>query len=234
MMTPETIELFDGFLHNDLSKLERENFEQRLKLDIGFKAEYEDYLKGVEIVELIGIRKDLNYIFEESKKQNFLAKRIVWMPMAATLLLAALSLVFWNKLSMDSNQTLFLTYYQPYPNIIASRGIADNVELALQSYSENDFSKAEQLLGNLPIVNDTILFYQGLCRLSLNQADSSLVLFRQLKESSVFYQQISWYSAMAFLLKGDSRAAHISLKSINEGQFKYVESREVLEKIEPK
>jgi len=231
MSKEEIIELFDQYYYGQLTKPEQLTFEEKLSEDSDFKKEYDAYLKSIEIINVRGFRNDLEKIIgSKPPSQIRLMKREIWIPLAAASVLIPLILFVWSKFSHTSNESLVRMYYQPYPNILASRGSSDELGKALEIYANGDYKNANALLKHLS-PSDTVLFYRGLCQLSLNQVDSALYLLNQLNRQSIFYAQTNWYSGLAALLKDDMQTTVSRYNQIKPGQFRYSESQELLKKI---
>jgi hypothetical protein len=233
MISQTDIELFDDYANNELSEVEKKAFDTRLITDDKFKADYYKYLVGVQVVRLAGVKRDLEFMnasHHESKVVRL--KRFVWIPLAASLLLAIFSWFFWNRTPDSMAENLFRDYYRPYPNILAFRGAENELSKAMEAYSKENFGEAESLLKRVHSSNDTVLFYLAICKLSLSQIDSSLLFFKRINSNSVFKEQVNWYRGLAFLRKGNDRLTIESFEKIKSEQFQYVESREIIEKIQ--
>jgi hypothetical protein len=233
MITHVDIELFDRHKHGMLSVDEKNIFEARLQSDDSFRNDYFNYSVAVDAIKVAGIKRDLERIHDlENGGRIYIIKKTFWIPMAASLLLATISLFFLNRNSTNLTKELFNDYYKPYPNVTVFRGSSDNLSNAFEQYSKNDFNKAEILFRQ--VSNDTALFYRGICKLSLNQADSSLILFDRIPNSSIFNQQVNWYSGLAFLMKGNYQSAGNRLRKIRKGQYKFSNTEKILSEISEK
>lgn len=233
MIPQGDIELFDRYKQGMLSIDDKSIFESRLQSDDNFRNDYHNYRVAVDAIKVAGIKRDLEKILDsQNRSRIYILKKSFWIPMAASLLLATVSLFFLNRNSTNLTEELFNDYYKPYPNVAAFRGISTNLSIAFEEYSKNDFNKAEELFGK--ISSDTALFYRGICLLSLNQADSSLIVLERIPTSSIFNQQVNWYSGLAFLKNGNYQSAASRLRRIDKGQFKYAEAEKILSKISKK
>lgn len=227
------IELFDRHKHGMLLVDEKNIFETHLQNDDSFRNDYFNYSVAVDAIKVAGIKRDLERIQDlENRGGIYILKKTFWIPMAASLLLVTVSLFFLNRNSASLAERLFSDYYKPYPNVAAFRGSSTNLSIAFEEYSKNDFRRAEELFGK--ISNDTALFYRGICKLSLNQADSSLILFDRIPNSSIFNQQVNWYSGLAFLMKGNYQSASNRLRKIRKGQYKFSDTEKILSEISEK
>jgi hypothetical protein len=230
MIPKVDIELFDRHKHGMLSVDEKSIFESRLQNDDSFRNDYYNFSVAVDAIKVAGVKRDLEKIHDsQDGSKIYIFKKTVWIPMAASLMLATVSLFFLNRNSANLSEELFNDYYKPYPNVAAFRGSSDNLSNAFEEYSKNNFNKAEVLFRG--ISNDTALFYRGICKLSLNQADSALMLFEQIPDMSIFNQQINWYRGLAFLRRGNYQSAINMLKSVDKGQYKYAEAEKILSEI---
>jgi hypothetical protein len=228
----EVNELFDLYHFGNMSTPERNAFEEKLRTDSSFQEEYTTYLKSVEMINLLGVRNDIEKIIKAgSPPRKLYAHRTVWLSIAASLALIVVVVLFKNRSQGDSTASLANSYYQPYPDLVATRGTATALSAALEVYSKGDYGQALQLLKK-NTSSDTTIFYSGICYISLSKPDSALYMFDKLTSQSLFYSQTSWYSAIALLLKGDSETAADRLRQIKSQQFRYAESQELLRKLE--
>jgi tetratricopeptide (TPR) repeat protein len=220
------IDLFDRYIYKALPNNENKSFENSLRNDSELKNEFDEYLKSTNAIKLIALRGELGQIIDiNEKKTSIFRTGLVWMPIAASLLLFIF--YFWPKAG-TSDGDLFLTYYRPYPNIVTTRSEENRLTKALQAYTSRDYSKAILLFNEISPATDTTLFYQGLCYLSLNDYKNSLLTFERVSINSTFYQQLYWYKSMAFLSKGDRPPAILHLQRIESNQYNYREAREIL------
>ncbi|MFK7771149.1 MAG: tol-pal system YbgF family protein [Saprospiraceae bacterium] len=206
--------LIDKYLRSQLDTKEKELFETKQK-DLDFQKE-------------LNLRKDSLPVFKKNgrealkkKLQNFekniqeekqtastsTAKvkpinKIVWLGMAATLLLL-MGLFWWSTQSVNSDE-LFAQNFQPYPNIIApivksQTPSATEYELAFQKYEQGKYQDAIPLLEK--IETEEGKFYLAISHLGNEQEGRAISILDELaKESSNrFFEASQWYLALAYL-----------------------------------
>ncbi len=220
------VDFFDRFLRNELVEDERAVFEQKLQNDTSFKIEWEAYQKAVQVVNLMGLRAQLENLMEANQKpKQIVAHWYVWVPMAAAVVL--MIGYFWPSQSA-SDRELFISYYKAYPNVITTRSTSNELTSALSEYSSQHYLEANQLLAAISPATDTVYFYRGLVNLSLSKSDSAISNLSKITPGSVFQQQANWYLALAHLSKSDRLNAISYLLKIKSSQFNFESAQKIL------
>lgn len=232
MNTEEKINLFEAYVKSNLTEAEQAEFELQLKKDREISEEFDIYLQSLRAIEIAGLHQDIQLILQpQTTNTRLMPGKLVWVSLAASLLLAVLSIFVIRESNSVSSSDLFVRYYQPYPNIHSFRGAGDPKTGAWEAYSKREYQKSFYLLDKWTPKTDTILFYMAMCKLSLNEPDESIKLLSQIEKQSVFIEQANWYLAMAYLNDGNLNATRESLKRIRKGEFKFAESRKILDAI---
>ena len=219
------IDLFDLYTNDGLSKEEKITFESRLKEDSEFSADFERYRNGIIFLESHGVREELKQIIElEKTKRTWVYSSVA----AASIIVILYFSIFINN--NPSSQEVFYEYFEPYPNLVATRSAnASPLVTGLSAYGSGDYKKAiEEFRNQSNSRNDTILFYFGLSYLAIDQPDSAISKFDLVFPHSTFKQQINWYTALALLNTGKVQEAISILKEIKSGDFKFREATTIL------
>ncbi len=225
------IDIFDRYLRDEMASDERAMFEQQLQNDQGLKDEFNTYKKDIDVVKIMGLRAELKNLMEaDQSRGSILSQWYVWLPVAASIIL--LIGYFWFS-PATSDQELFITYYQPYPNVITTRSAVNPLTSALSEYSNQRYQQSNQLLADITPATDTVYFYRGLVYLSMSKPDSAVSYLLKSTPSSVFQQQVNWYAALSYLSKGDRSNAVSYLKKIESGQFNFDNAQKLLTQISP-
>ena len=226
------IDTFDLYISGDLSGDDLIRFEDQLEDNVEFKKEFDDYQLSVHAIKLSAIKSEVSNIVDAHEaKSKIFQRRIVWVPMAASLILF-ITFYFWPKSNFVDKRNLARAYFKPYPDVVTVRSRDNVLTKAMQAYSIGDYKKAVLQFKEMSSTSDTTLFYYGLSYLSLNEPDSAKIHFVKMNSSSAFYQQVNWYMAITSLLKRDQPSAITYLKKIGTNEFNYKEARQVLQALE--
>ena len=120
----------------------------------------------------------------------------------------------------EDTASLFEEYFQAFPNLIqpldptlAAQSIK---EQAFKLYNANQHDQARVLFEELRvrIQDPEVDFYHGISLLALGQPENALALFRGIQTSVQFYDHAQWYSALAYIQKGEAEKAKEILQNI--------------------
>lgn len=136
---------------------------------------------------------------------------------ASFVALIAVSFLFWPA---QSNSELFSKHYDVYPSIInpivkGEQTATSKLEKAMLEYQQANFQTASDELKSINIQSDTVLFYLAMSQIEMNQlaaAQQNLELID--KQTSRFYKESQWYSALLFLRQDQIEKAKSQLQSI--------------------
>jgi tetratricopeptide (TPR) repeat protein len=202
--------------------------------DVG---ELEGYLKSDEAKALKASIKKVNDRFVKerpSNRKNYFS----YLAIAATILVFVGYFVFNNS---TSNLELYENYnsWQELPSLI-NRGDVDDTTLAEaeNAFINKNYEKAhlffDAYIQNSYTVPATVLLYQGVVFLELNEYNNALTTFNELIESnSLDNSKGYWYKVLVYLKMDDKVNAIKQLEIItsNPENFKFVEAQELLEKL---
>lgn len=173
--------------------------------------------------------------FGKSKKVRYL-----W----AGSIAASISLFFLFMLSRADPITpssLYVENYEPYPNIYSFRGEGhqeDYLQAALNYYAKPDFYQAVLLFDSAemrqklrPIDKDYLRFYKGLSYMGLEKYEKAISIFDSIQDHSKFENETRWYKGLCHLKLENIELMSSELIHLKSGDFKYEESRELLERL---
>lgn len=230
------IETIEKYLEGKLEKTELEAFEKELTINAELAEQVEIYKSAIDELSNEGLRahlKDIhNDLFIEPKnKQRWLYYIVI---AASVLLLITFGYLFTNRTL--SNETLFTTYFDPYPNLITTRNNDTSpFGKAMESYSHHKYEKAIQAFKEVSKNKQTfedLIFYKGISYLALSLPNEAIPLFEQLEDLEQYKEQITWYMAMTYLQLDEIENTRKRLLQIEEGSFKYAEAQELLEQLD--
>ncbi|MEO9802789.1 MAG: hypothetical protein ABJF04_06060 [Reichenbachiella sp.] len=230
---------------NDIARIERY---LEGKLDSGEHQAFEKELEtNTELAELVVLQKDIvdgvvseglkrqlkqyhTELFERPNKKS----RWYYIGAAASLALLVTSIYLFFDRS-TSNEELFVAYFDPYPNLVTTRGnITNNFKKGMENYSNRNYNEAildfEEIDKNEPEYTEMI-FYKGVSHLALNQPTKAVELFEQFRDFGEYNEQAIWYLGMGYLKLGNIENVQKQLLQLKFGDFKYREAQELLEQL---
>ncbi|MGB3465770.1 MAG: hypothetical protein WBA74_10885 [Cyclobacteriaceae bacterium] len=207
------MDLLDGYLRGELTASQEAQVEEKIHRDLDWQEAY-------------AFHQDLEKAFmytEGMQMKNFLrttesgsADRISWLWAACLFLAVIAGALFWVADQPDS-ETLFQSYYEPYPNIVQPLNRAnDTRELAFRYYDTQQYQKALQYFSNS---DETVaLFYAAQCYLALANTEKAKENFEKLTTRSSPYQvAATWYLGLGYVKTGHhAKAVEQFLKIENE------------------
>ncbi|MFZ6014441.1 MAG: hypothetical protein ACOYXT_29145 [Bacteroidota bacterium] len=222
----DDIELFDNYLKGLLDKASLEAFEQRVATDSNFKRDLEDYIAAVKVIKTAGAGQHIRSVMAKNAKTVRL-RYITGLSIAASIAIV-IAFIVWPS-GEPSHEKLFDAYFQPYPSIATSRSASEDITgTVYEQYTTGNYTKAIELLKQVPVKSDTLYFYSGISSLCLKNTRDALEALNSVDENSVFYQQVAWYCGLAYLLAGERENAKRTLASIGPLEYKYKEAQSIL------
>ena len=230
---PETSDYIEEYLNHQLSKEEREQFDEKLKSDKDFASEVEEHamlfnsFDEMQARELLLRFGNIEQELEGGKEKQFgFPVYLKWA--AAVTVLAVLSLVVYLNTN-KSNDDLFIAYYKPYPNVESPVSRSEAVGDAVwRLYENGDYNAAYQQFEQALIIDNQDLasqFYLGICALELNRPTIAEDAFATVTSGNegAYFEQAQWYLALTYLKVGKQDAAIQGLEEIitaNSGYYK--------------
>ena len=145
-------------------------------------------------------------------------------PNLQTILAVALLGVFvylaWTTFGAAAPQARAVEYFEPYPNLFATRPPSNDYERDLQRilyyYDRGDYRTAyDELLPVAPAYPAAEL-YLGVSALAMEQPGRALDWFAQIPDNDAYHDPAEWYEALAFLALSRRPAALARLSRIAE------------------
>jgi len=239
----------ERYLGEEMSTLERTDFESRLSTNKALRAELklhqevQETIQDKNLTNLHGVLlqadsefKGKNLALKQTKTVSLFSKKIFSLA-AAIALLIGVTIWLWQPSASSSD--VFASNYEPYIMILNKRSDAPNAESirnAVKYYELGNYLEAAAAfkdLANSDTENITYHFYTAISLLSAGRADKSIPIFEEIikSEDIIFREQSRWYVAMAWLQKNDLGNARKILREIHEGAYKFQEAQEILKTI---
>ena len=245
----ERFDLIDRYFENALSPKERLEFNDLLQNNEEFRKEFlfhKDLKEAItrhqneELKETLGkFETNLN------KNSRFSVVPVKWLAAASLAVLLSLGSWMVKNHVFPSNETIFETYYEPYPNTVLP--IVRGSELhtieyrAFLAYEAGEYHKAINLFNSVESSEEKYIeFYRGLCLLSVGKTEDAIRTLIPLTEPDQgtlqnmdCRQKATWYLGLAYLRQGKEEEARYFmdiLRNQNEElRFKKEEAEEVYE-----
>lgn len=235
----------EGYLNGTLTQSEREAFETMLARDPEIAGKVKDLVaidEGLKAVGMEEFRQDLKQWEGELKQVHTPAigwKRYI--AVAAVVTLIVLPAIYLFTIKKPTSEELFLAYYQPYEEMVTTRGnptdslgmlLADGVD----AYSRGDYRQCTDLLESYleqrPNAHRVAL-YLGIAQMEIDQQQSAEASFQLAQEDPVFRQQAQWYQALSYLKFNKSEKARAILQAISENgaHYRHAEAAQLLKEL---
>lgn len=244
----------DRYLLDTMDTSEKRAFEQQLAADTALAdavALHQDTIAGIQLDSSQALKKHLQEVeaslageeqppLTTERKKTIQRPLITWLALAASLL--TVMLLGYLFLPDTSPEAMYVTYYQPYPNLInpaqRSAEIQEEtvLERAMRAYDSQQYIQALALFEQGDAFsNPGYTFYYGVSYLGINQPEKAIPLLERVanEQDSLFCNPARWYLALAHLKANNTTAALPYLKQLASTEGDYVrEAKELLEELE--
>jgi len=148
-----------------------------------------------------------------------------FMPMlltAAAMVIILLSVSLYLGLTGEK-QAWQMAYLQEVPAFPTERGETDQLESIRQAFGDKNWAEAESLLTaaleqDQVSEKEDLLFFLGLCRVKNKDSagfGQAAEVFSQVPESSIYFEDAAWWTALEAAQLGDTEKAESFLEEIS-------------------
>lgn len=238
------IEKIDKYLSGDMSTSERAAFEQQMNQDDALREEvalHHDIKAGIGEYEDAKLKMKLQekeIILRQKEKNGSQQKSrriFLWTALAAGLSLTVVAFIW--LFFIDSPQTLFAEYYQPYPNVVLpidrSQPSSRIEKNPYQLYELGQYTEAIPLFEKQleQEADPVVRFYLGLSYLETQQVSEAI---KQLKTAAEANHNLStaahWYLGLGYLQAGEKEEAATIFSQLATSENDFQEkAQEILE-----
>jgi tetratricopeptide (TPR) repeat protein len=218
-ITQEQFERMEAYLLNELSEVDRRNFEQELAENANLQRELKVQKELMQAVELGALKETLAKIQSQTQvNQNTLGQSRWWIGIAASFL-AILAVGMWLINKPDKHEKLFAAHVQYEPGLpvpmSANRASNENYQYhfsdAMVDFKNEQYQKAIQKWSELFEVkpnNDTLNYFIGSAHFNDKQYDIAVNYFLEVSkiETSEFHSKSDFYLVLCWLQTGDLKA----------------------------
>ncbi|WP_420572847.1 hypothetical protein [Kordia sp.] len=244
----ENEELIQKYILGTLNKTEQKQFDSLLETDPEFVkavAEFENVHAAITSHEKDVLKSQLQTLeatqndSETIEKPSRSYKRFI---------VAAILILFFGLIGnyiiqqANANETLYATYFEPYPNalqpITRGESIETTLSPALRAYENGNFERAiaefDVVLADQKKPNVDVLFYKAMSLLNLGKEKEAIAILRTIKQSKTrFTPQIYWYGTLIHIKFDENGKALKALEYMDKIQttFKSKERAILKEKL---
>ncbi len=214
--------LIESYFEGNLTTQEKLLFDKLMQTDQHF-AETVSFEEKTKVAITLEARENLKTILRslENKIENKRSK--TWLYIAASVIvLLGVSLFFMNQ--TPSNEKLFATYFEPYPNTVApivrNSSQKDLKSDAFAAYELGDYQRAAQLFNTLTenSQEDFAPFYHAISLMMLDEIDGATTIFKSNPWNIGYQEKVDWYLSLCHLKQGRIRKAKALLSNIVQSQ----------------
>jgi hypothetical protein len=138
-------------------------------------------------------------------------KRYAFLPMAVAATIIVLFTVLFTILLLKNDENLFYEYYQPYADIVSTRGadIPESLNNAIAAYNRENYLQAIILFEMAERdgeVKNIASFYKGQSYLAEEQINEAIKILNVIAkdDGNILQSHAQWYLALAYLKKEDT------------------------------
>lgn len=218
-------EEFDDYLFNRLSENKKTDFNQKISENQQLKKDFLVHQEIAQNIQSYGnqlLKSRLKSIHQEMLNQPKKSPIPLYLVgIACSILLIVFSILFYNNYLRPTPNTVFTSYYKPYPLSFQTR-TTDQLknEAIFQAqflYRNQQYSDALIALNKLSKENQVdpkILLGKGICYIELQEWEKALTTFSSILalNESFYRDHAIWYTALVYCKKQQFKQAKNKLK----------------------
>lgn len=235
----DDIELIDRFIDGTLSEDDADRLSAK-RSDPEFRAELEIRQEVAQTIQRISrenLKRDLKSKLGTIDFSERPRSRVLYYAVAAGL--ALFFVLLWFLPGKESNESLFYSYYVPYPGTINIRGSSEVLASAVKAYEDGRYEQAADQITALLASGHThskahMLLMLGNCYLNLNDASHAEQIFLELQnhQDRIIKQQAQWYLSLTYLKSGQIENCRKLLQDLEQsGGFHASSARNLLDEL---
>ncbi len=244
--------LLYNYFSNQLSKEEGQQFNELLKTDADFKAQFDfesDLKRAIKMGEneelkakLVGFEDEVRTTLPMTDAVTGSRKRWFrnWSIAASIVILMGLGWLVYNTMGTNYDD-LYASNFEQYPNTVYAITRGDEGDSSLErrafvAYETDENKKAIELFEELKATeaSENVTFFLAQSYLKNQQPKEAIVLLEEvIQGKGEFVPQALWYSALAYLKTDQKENAVKALNTlIADGRFKKEGASILLDKVE--
>lgn len=235
-------DLMQAYLDGTLQEPELSDFKlqlqnnSELEAEVAHLREIQTSMHALGAESLLEATQDWEREINEKKKNgNVRSLSIKRVLSIAAGVAAVTAIIFFLRKPDYTTTELFASYYEPYENLIISRGEGDDIILkrAMDAYDNHNYQRAVSLLQPYLEANPnerSAALYLGIAQMELSNYGEAESQLMEALNDPLYQQQADWYLALLYLRMDDvSKLSKTLEKIITMGDhYKEKEAREIL------
>ncbi len=223
----DNAELFDRYLLDQMEGEEKAQFLEKLGANDRLSKEFETYqliFQGINYSAARELKEKL--VAREEKLATKANYSFFWKIAAAIGLIAVAAFFVIRLLPGEGYQELYLTYYEPYPNIVnpLDRSATVANDDVYRFYERGQYQQTVDYFQQWDAskFTDTTYFYLGQAYMALGKPGLALDEFKEVEVSSIFFEPSQWYIALVYLQQNKKNQLEQQLRKIigKSGSYK--------------
>ena len=232
-MSEEIGNKIQAYLEGNMAPDQREAFEQQMLQDPELSKEVSDLKQLDEGLQALGVeafQKEVQGWDKLHQPKTSFAWRPLAVAAAVLILLVPAVYLFINP--SNSSQDLFYAYYQPYEELVLTRGADDSLAApgvhfltqGQEAYNRQAYQAAADNLNEYLQLNpgdNRVALYLAIAQLELDLPAEAEKNFTRAQQDQSFRQQAQWYQALSYLKFDQTEKATVLLSEIAEENSHY-------------
>lgn len=240
MLSEGDLELIERYLEDSISEQEQEVFDLKKSSSEEFANQVAFQNTVLNQMVLLEQKKQKEGMLADfrsvSSKKNPSKTGTHWFAYAAAAsVILALTYFVGVHFKPESNEELFLSYFEPYDGVVVTRGEEDLFEQGLREYADQNYQAALETFAKTSIdsINSDLLnLLKGNCYLQLGNVElglQSLALISD-EKTNLSTTAGNWYQALAYLRNDEIDKSRILLNElINSKSIYSFKAKKLLE-----
>ena len=236
------MEYIDDYFNRIASPEEKQQFEEKILLDISFAKQVAFYItaNGVITDQLIHQKRaHFKDIYQQQKVITISKQPVkkIWQYMAAACMVAAITLFGWLFTSNNPSPQQLADIYiqQNLQTLGVTMGVKnDSLQTGLNLYNNGKLVAAQQLFEEIAkndITNIAAIKYAGIVALRLSKYDKALYYFKILEEKTNLYSNpAKFYEAVTLIKRNNKDDGSIAKKLLEQVYDENLEGKAIAEK----
>jgi hypothetical protein len=244
-MTQNQDRQIQDYLNNNLPDSERQDFEKRMTEDQELASMVRDLQAietGLHAVAMDDLVKDMQQWEQGLAVQKHAVGWKKYLAVAAVITLVLIPAVYLLTAKKPTSDELFLSYYEPYEEMLTSRGdTADSLGILLadgmEAYNQGAYQLCSELLQtylNQRPEDHRVALYLGIAQLETNQMELAESNFQKAQQDPSFKQQAQWYQALSYLKfqERDKARNILNVIATSDDHFRKSQAESLLKQLE--
>ncbi|WP_299435074.1 hypothetical protein [uncultured Aquimarina sp.] len=213
--TQELFEKIEGYLAKTLSKEELLAFEKEMETNSELIHEVEKQRELHHVLsdtDTLNFKEKLQKISAEVKQERSVSNTKIsqfsyWKIVASIIVILGIGTLLWNNINKtDDFSELYAFYYEPYPLEDVTRGdTANELSEIMKNYTQGNYEKVISELTKTTslVASEQFTLYLGNSYLNIGKEQEALLQFKKISDTSKYYEDAIWYSALTYLKLGE-------------------------------